>query len=390
MHRLAQQRRMKHRRIPLRPVRRRPTKYPTRKPAKRRRAGSKCVSIRRTKRRRLLRLRPCCRRRPAPPPAAASKSSDSTVNIHYATNRNRLASADREWRVYFMGFFASLPAFVIYGLVILAVLILPWFGKRSWAAWAVLAGSLVLCSMGILEAYVRSQLRDEMSGELYGCRPTDISYGSCEISVPRRRIRRPGDLSRPVSVWIFEAPENPDKHFMLRHVEEHERQGRVLQEPVGAARQVRRSGGDAIHSRLQRLVRGRDLSHGAVDRRSEISRRLDRVLLAVVCRSAEIHLRRAKCRGVDSGTARSAEDLAAAQRSQTRTHHCPQHGQSRASRGAAEPGPEARRPRTEVFRELVLAAPDIDSRVFQSQVLPHIDAQRSTAPCTHRRAIGPC
>ena len=40
--------------------------------------------------------------------------------------------------------------------MILAYLIFPWIGKHSWAAAALLAGSLGLCSMGLLEAYVRS------------------------------------------------------------------------------------------------------------------------------------------------------------------------------------------------------------------------------------------
>ena len=157
----------------------------------------------------------------APPQSTVAEPTPTSVNIHYATNRNRLTPKDREWLVYFFGFFTSLPAFVIYALVILALLVFPWFGKRSWAG--------APCSPA-RSAYVRwvcwkptsaRNLADELSGELYGCRATEISYGNCEISVPRPENRRPGDLSRPVSVWIFEAPENPDKHFMLRHVEEH-------------------------------------------------------------------------------------------------------------------------------------------------------------------------
>jgi esterase/lipase superfamily enzyme len=42
--------------------------------------------------------------------------------------------------------------------------------------------------------------------------------------------------------------------------------------------------------------------------------------------------------------------------------------------------PAAQSRNKEVFRELVLAAPDIDSRVFQSQVLPHIAS--NTRHCT--------
>ncbi len=64
--------------------------------------------------------------------AAPPKKDDSVVTVNFATNRNRLQSRDREWLVYFSGFFGSLPAFVIYALIVLALLILPWFGKRAW------------------------------------------------------------------------------------------------------------------------------------------------------------------------------------------------------------------------------------------------------------------
>ncbi len=152
---------------------------------------------------------------PTPQPEDLSK-----VTVHYATNRNRLGVADRTWLAYFKGFFFSLPAVIVYVLTVLCLLVFPWFGKRSWAAAALLTGVVVLCSMAALEAYVRSQLRDELSGELYGSIPGDLNYGTCEISVPKPENRSPGELNRPVSVWIFEAPEDPDKHFTLRQVTE--------------------------------------------------------------------------------------------------------------------------------------------------------------------------
>ncbi len=154
--------------------------------------------------------------------AAALPPEDlSSVTVHFATNRNLLTAADRQWTTYFTGFFGSLPAFVVYVVMLLAVLILPWFGKRSWAGLALVAGAVVLCAMGSLEAYVRSHLRDELSGELYGAQPSDLSYGTCQISVPRPENRAPGELNRPLSVWILEAPEDPEKHFVLQKVVEH-------------------------------------------------------------------------------------------------------------------------------------------------------------------------
>src|SRR5262249_3829970 len=105
---------------------------------------------------------------PANPPAANKKASPkenvSSVTIHYATNRNRLTTRDRQFMEYFLGFFSSTPAFVVYAILILSQLLLPWFGKRSWALGTFVGGLVVLVCMGAVEAQIRSKLRDEMTG----------------------------------------------------------------------------------------------------------------------------------------------------------------------------------------------------------------------------------
>jgi esterase/lipase superfamily enzyme len=316
----------------------------------------------------------------APTPLTVGEPAPTSVNIHYATNRNRLAPKDREWLVYFCGFFASLPAFVIYALVILALLVFPWFGKRSWAASAVLIGSLGLCSMGLLEAYVRSQLRDQLSGELYGCRATDLSYGNCEISVPPSANRRPGDLSRPVSVWIFEAPENPEKHFMLRHVEEHKDKdafyrslsARLDKSEARAAmlfiHGYNVSFEDAIFRTAQLAV---DLKFPGAAMAFSWPSYADPVKYTFDEQNAEVSI---------PALREVLEDLAA--RSGAKRVHIIAHSMGNrvlaGALGSMDSTVQARN--KAVFRELVLAAPDIDSRVFQSQVLPHI--VRNVQHCT--------
>lgn len=316
----------------------------------------------------------------APPQSTVAEPTPTSVNIHYATNRNRLAPKDRELLVYFFGFFASLPAFVIYAIVILSLLIFPWFGKRSWGGTAVLVGSIGLCSMGLLEAYVRSQLRDEMSGELYGCRATDISYGACEISVPRPENRRPGDLSRPVSVWIFEAPENPDKHFMLRHVEEHADKdafyrslsARLDKSEARAAmlfiHGYNVSFEDAIFRTAQLAV---DLKFPGAAMAFSWPSYADPVKYTFDEQNAEVSI---------PALREVLEDLAA--RSGAKRVHIIAHSMgNRVLAGALRSMDSTVQARNKaVFRELVLAAPDIDSRVFQSQVLPHI--VRNVRHCT--------
>jgi esterase/lipase superfamily enzyme len=313
-------------------------------------------------------------------PRPAQKPDPSKIRIHYATNRNRLTPADRAFSAYFIGFFGSLPAFIIYGVMLLSLLILPWFGKRSWAAAALGVGALVLCAMGSLEAYVRSQLRDDMTGERYGCRPTDISYGSCEISVPPPQNRRPGDLSRPVSVWVFEAPENPDKHFMLRHVEEHKDKDafyRSLSTQITASdvpmallfiHGYNVSFEDAIFRTAQLAV---DLKFPGASMSFCWPSYADPVKYTFDEQNAEVSI---------PALREVLEDLAT--RSGAKSVHIIAHSMgNRVLAGALrnmEPASRARN--KEIFRELVLAAPDIDSRVFQSQVLPHI--VENTGHCT--------
>jgi esterase/lipase superfamily enzyme len=310
----------------------------------------------------------------------------SSVSVHFATNRNRLAPKDRAWSVYFFGFFSSLPAFVIYGAMGLSLLVAPWFGRRTWAATAVLAGSVVLCSMGLVEAYVRSQLRDEMSGELYGCRPTDVSYGVCEISVPPPQNRRPGEWSRPLSVWIFEASEDPDEHFMLRRVLEHRDKDEFYR---SLSMQMRTS-----KSRTALLfIHGYNVSfEDAIFRTAQLAVDLkfpgapiafcwpsyaDPVKYTFDEQQAEVST--AALREV-------LNDLAS--RGGAKQVHIIAHSMgNRVLAGAlARMRPEAQQRNKQVFREMVLAAPDIDRRVFQSQILPDIanNAQHCTLYASSR------
>ncbi|MBI2826511.1 MAG: alpha/beta fold hydrolase [Planctomycetia bacterium] len=314
----------------------------------------------------------------------------SSVVIHFATNRNRLAAKDREWLTYFWGFFTSTPAVVVYVLLVLTVLILPWLGKRSWAARALLAGAVGLCAMACLEAYVRSQLRGEMTGELYGSRPTTLSYGTCEISVPPAENRRPGELSRPVSVWIFEAPENPDEHFLLRQVTEHKDQSAFY---ASLSAQLKKSG---VNEALL-FIHGYNVSfEDAIFRTAQLAVDLefpgapiafcwpshaDPVKYTFDEQQAEVSI----------PALRELLDGLATQSGAKRIHVIAHSMGNRVLAGALRSmDPAANARNKEVLRELVLAAPDIDSRVFQSQLLPHII--RNARHCTlyassHDRAL---
>jgi esterase/lipase superfamily enzyme len=310
----------------------------------------------------------------------------SSVTVHYATNRNRLAGADRAWLTYFTAFFSSLPAFVIYALVLVAVLVFPWFGKRSWATMALVSGALLLCAMGSLEAYVRSQLRDELSGELFGSHATDLSYGSCQISVPRPENRQAGELNRPVSVWILEAPENPEKHFVLQKVQEHADKDAFYQ---SLSSQLAKSTDgvsllfihgynvsfeDAIFRTAQLAV---DLKFPGAPITFSWPSSADPLKYTFDEQNAEASI---------PALREVLEDLAT--RSGARRIHIIAHSMgNRVLAGAMRSMPVGvRETNKQMFREVVLAAPDIDSRVFTDQILPHINenAQHCTLYASNR------
>jgi len=310
----------------------------------------------------------------------------SSVTVHYATNRNRLEVGDRLWLTYFRNFFGSLPAFVVYAVVLVAVLVFPWIGKRSWATVAMVSGALVLCAMASLEAYVRSQLRDELSGEVFGARATDLSYGTCKVSVPKPENRQAGELNRPLSVWILEAPENPEKHFTLQKLTEHADKDEFYH---SLSNQLAKSADgvsllfihgynvsfeDAIFRTAQLAV---DLKFPGAPITFSWPSYADPLKYTFDEQNAEVSI---------PALREVLEDLA--KRSGAKRIHIIAHSMgNRVLAGALRSMPADARPvNREMFREVVLAAPDIDSRVFKTQFLPHIgeNAQHCTLYASNR------
>jgi len=313
----------------------------------------------------------------APPPPEEDHTS---ITVHYATNRQRLTAEDREFAAYFKSFFFSLPAVVLYALILLALIVFPWMGRRAWAAAAVITGVMLLVSMAGFEAYVRSQLRDELSGELYGSVPTNLNYGACKISVPKPENRTAGELNRPLSVWVLQAPENAEKHFTLQKVTEHKDKdefydslsGQLAGSADGASllfiHGYNVSFEDAVFRTAQLAVdlkfRGAPISFSWPSYADPVKYTFDE-------QNAEVSI---------PALREFLEDLVA--RSGAKRIHIVAHSMgNRVLAGALRSmSPESRVKNKALFREIVLAAPDIDSRVFQTQVLPHI--QDNTEHCT--------
>ncbi len=239
------------------------------------------------------------------------------------------------------------------------------------------AGAVLLCAMASLEAQVRSRLRDELSGELYGCRPTDLSYGTCEISVPKPENRQEGEVNRPFSVWIFEAPENPEKHFMLKHVEEYPNKDAFfgsLQKQIAESESQSAllfihgynvSFEDALFRTAQLAV---DLKFPGAPISYCWPSCADPVKYTFDEQNAEVSI---------PALREFLQDLAL--RSGAKRVHVIAHSMgNRVLAGALRNlDPKALAPNPQIFQEIVLAAPDIDYRVFKTQILPQIAAVSS-------------
>lgn len=304
----------------------------------------------------------------------------NNVTIHYVTNRNRLSEVERQWLVYFRDFFTSLPAVIIYAALLFAVMVFPWIGKRSWAAVSILFGVAILGGMASVEAYVRSDLRAEGPREHYGSRPATLTYGACDVSVPKPENRQPGEVNRPISVWVFEAPEDRDRHFVLDQFNEYPSKEAFL---ASVANKLEQAGTDSALL----FIHGYNVSfEDAIFRTAQLTVDLkfagapiafcwpsyaDPVKYTFDEQNAEVSI---------PALQETIDDLT--RRAGIRRLHIIAHSMGNRVLAGALRGMDllARARNKETIREIVLAAPDIDSRVFESQVLPHLvdNAQHCT------------
>ncbi len=67
----------------------------------------------------------------------------------------------------------------------------------------------------VLYATDRNLSGESEPSEFYGVERADVTYGTCEVSIPRDH--RMGELEKP-SIWRFEFRENPEKHIVLLKV----------------------------------------------------------------------------------------------------------------------------------------------------------------------------
>lgn len=145
-----------------------------------------------------------------------------TVPVYYGTNRLPRSQEDSAWAYQFREFFITTTAFVLYAVCfIVPLLVALVFNPRRRVTFGVLVGSiLLLFALASVYATVRTRDVAERPGEYYGFRSGPLEYGRCEVTVPK--VRELGVLNSPPSVWVFRAPENVAEHIILQTVTPYE------------------------------------------------------------------------------------------------------------------------------------------------------------------------
>ena len=79
------------------------------------------------------------------------------------------------------------------------------------------AGDAPFKLVQVFYATDRNRTMSDKPGQIYGVDRSELTYGICEVSIPRDH--RLGQLEGP-SIWKFEFREDPEKHVVLLKVEE--------------------------------------------------------------------------------------------------------------------------------------------------------------------------
>lgn len=146
------------------------------------------------------------------------------VKVFYGTNRLPTALVDRSWWSRFRRFFLTLWGAVTAGFCLVAALIAAVIAfvkprRRKAAGIGAFVFVAIPVVLGAAVAWRESVADAEQPGRFYsGERGERLRYGTCTVSIPKDH--RLGDLEAPPSLFGFKFQEDPQKHVVLLDVEE--------------------------------------------------------------------------------------------------------------------------------------------------------------------------
>jgi esterase/lipase superfamily enzyme len=287
-----------------------------------------------------------------------------SVPVFFGTNRGD-RSKTSIWKE-FKGFFATT---IGYGcLVIAAVLILIaglWKGTKP--ARAILAGSLIIIPLlALLDASDRVHQESSAPGGTFTDECDSLRLGRCEITIPRSHSI--GQLESPPQFWIFRGDADPNAHIILQKAEVFPGNESFVQ----ALRDTFDKDGNGYDALV--FVHGYNVSFNEATRRTaQLAYDLE-FPGAPICYSWPSHSEAAQYPKDLTNARESVPEFrrflaTVAQKTGAKKIHIVAH-----SMGTMLVGESLQRPITDddakQFRQIVLAAPDIDQKVFLDQIAP--------------------
>jgi esterase/lipase superfamily enzyme len=235
------------------------------------------------------------------------------------------------------------------------------------------AGDSPFAVVRVFYATDRTQTGSKEPSKKFGPEQGDLTYGSCEVSIPRDH--RMGELESP-SIWKLEFRPDPEKHVVLLSAES--------QNVLDFYGEVRHRVDQSTDKKAFVFVHGYNVGF------EEAARRTAQISYDLSFDGAPIFFswpsqgNLAGYRDDETNVAWAEKDLKLflsdlAERTSARTVYLIAHSMgNRALTGAFLSLLESKQDlASAVFKEIILAAPDIDAEVFKKDIAPRLIASKS-------------
>jgi esterase/lipase superfamily enzyme len=258
-------------------------------------------------------------------------------------------------------------------VLVLLIVVLGFLKRLTWLnlTGVIMVGAALFLAIAWIDARRQQAQAAKITG-VYGNKRGELRYGVCQVSIPKKRSV--GELNTPFALYVIELPEDPEKHFVVTELRENrDAFFAELKSKVAAS---------AGHNALV-FIHGYNVPFAdAVKRTAQLTVDLS-FAGAPICYSwpsqgdladyvhdstnAEIAAYRLKELLADLNEQSGAQEI-----------HLIAHsmGNDVLTRALKELGKDALGQSTCVFREVLLTAPDIDTELFQTQILPAFQSTR--------------
>lgn len=306
--------------------------------------------------------------------AVHEQAGIATVPVYYATNRtiggSSVPFASRFWRFFTTSIGISLVVVAMIGLIVVVAFAIG----RAWSIPTSVLGYLVaaavlLVAVGLLDA--RYNPRGSVGpGSEYGVDIGDLRYGLAKVSIPPNH--RIGHLESPPSFWIFSVPADPAAHIMLIESTESESAEAFFCD-------LSKTVGESTSQDILLFVHGYNVTfHDATRTTAQLA--VDLGFQGIpACFDWASYGDLWRYPHDATNAERSIPHLVTflqqlAQRCGASRIHLVAHsmGNRVLARALPQLPAELVKPESTVFREVVLAAPDIDREVFNGQIGPSL------------------